>query len=171
MISKEICQKNITTGNLRRTTITTIACNNEELYGDLQYTNNNTGGKWKGKTKVYRFDSTELYSEPFFVGFSGSANDVISIVHYWSNPEAFGNKPPKVSGCAGLVLTQSGDIFLFDHYAKWLRVDQPYMAIGSGQSYALGAMAAGKSPREAIRIASKHDSYTGMGIKGYSRNV
>ena len=38
-------------------------------------------------------------------------------------------------------------------------------AMGSGGQLALGAMSAGASPEEAIRIASKHDAYTGHGVQ------
>jgi ATP-dependent protease HslVU (ClpYQ) peptidase subunit len=137
------------------------------MYGDLQYTNNNTGGKWKGKTKVYPFNNPDIYPEPFIAGFSGSANDTITIVHYWTAPEKF-TRPPAVKGCGGLVLTQSGDIFIFDNYTRWLKVEEPHAAIGSGQQIALGAMEAGATPKEAIKIASKKDSYTGFGVKGFN---
>jgi hypothetical protein len=38
-------------------------------------------------------------------------------------------------------------------------------ATGSGGQIALGAMAAGATPEEAVRIASKYDAYTGHGIQ------
>ncbi len=146
--------------------MTTVVCNKEEMACDLQFTNLNTGMKFKGKTKIYKFNANPLtYNDcDFMVGFAGSASDVIAVAEFFSMPEAF-DKPPKVSGMGGLVLTQKGDIFTFDHYSKWLMVNQEYMSIGSGSLVALGAVAAGSSPKEAIKIASKLDAYTGMGIK------
>lgn len=149
--------------------MTTIAVNKEEIYGDRQFTNTVTGHKWKGKTKVYRFTAhPDTYSAcDFIMGFAGSASDIVTISSYFEFPDMFG-KPPRVRGCTGVVLTAKRDIFVFDDYTKWLLVDEPFHAIGSGAEYALGAMAAGKSPREAVKIASSKDCYTGFGIKGYS---
>lgn len=134
----------------------------------MQYTNNVTGNIWKGKTKVYRFKaSPDTYNDcDFIVGFCGNASDVITICNYFNFPELF-KTPPRVRGCGGLVLTAERDIFMFDDYTKWLIVNEPFHAIGSGSPYALGAMAQGASPKEAIKIASKQDAYTGLGIKGY----
>lgn len=39
-------------------------------------------------------------------------------------------------------------------------VDLPF-ACGSGSDYAIGAMLAGKSPREAVELAAKKNSATG----------
>lgn len=149
--------------------MTTICCTKEEIASDRQFTNFNNGNIWRGKTKIYQFDPhQDTYPVcKFMVGFAGTAQDFVTIAEYFSMPESF-NKPPNTKGCLGLVLTENGDIFTFDNYTKWLRVEQPYAAIGSGAGYALGALAAGKPPSEAIKIASKHDAYTGLGIKTYS---
>lgn len=41
-------------------------------------------------------------------------------------------------------------------------------SIGSGSSYALGALRAGASPKEAVRIAAEFDVYTGAKVVEYS---
>lgn len=133
---------------------------------DLQFTNTATGNKWKGHTKVYKFqphENTYPVCE-FIVGFAGAASEIVTIAEFFSVPDNF-SKPPKVGKCLGLVLTAKKQIFMFTDYCKWLAVKEPYHAIGSGSEYALGAMASGMSPKEAVKIAMKHDSYTGMGIK------
>lgn len=136
------------------------------MYGDRQFTNHNSGNKFKGTTKVYSFRAHEDgYPEDFIVGFAGAASDIVTVVSYFTSPEKF-KSPPRVRGLSGLVLTASQNIFMFDDYQKWLAVDQPFYAIGSGSAYALGAMANGASPKEAVKAAMQHDSYTGMGIKG-----
>lgn len=45
-----------------------------------------------------------------------------------------------------------------------IRRDQPFIAFGSGAMAALGAMACGKSAREAIEIAARFDCFTGEGV-------
>jgi hypothetical protein len=149
--------------------LTTIACNREALYGDLQFTNNVTGNKWKGKTKVYKFKANPAtYAEcDFIVGFCGSASDIVEIATFFTHPEMF-DKQPRVRGISGLVLTANKDIYIFDDYGKWLAMDVDFAAIGSGANYAIGAMENGASPRDAVRAAMKHDAFTGYGTKGYS---
>lgn len=131
---------------------------------DLQFTDGTT--KWKGKTKIYKFKAHPLIYPvcDFIVGFAGTASDIISVAEFFSMPDVI--KPPRIRGIfRGLVLTEEQDIFTFDHYAQWLAVNDKYAACGSGQTVALGAMAAGASPKEAIKHASKHDAFTGFGVK------
>lgn len=139
------------------------------MYGDKQFTNMNTGNKFKGDTKVYRYKAHErTCSHDFIVGYAGTANDIVTINSWYSYPDLFDNPPRPPRQITGLVLCSDGDIYTFTDYMKWLKVDQPFHAIGSGMDYAIGAMAAGMSAKEAVKLAMKHDCYTGMGIKGFS---
>ena len=148
--------------------LTTIACNKEEMYGDLQFTNTGTGNKFKGRTKVYCFNAHEdVYPVDFIVGFCGVASDIVTAISYFSSPENY-KRPPRIKGLSGLVLTAQKNIFMFDDYTKWLAVNGPYYAVGSGSAYAIGAMSLGASPEEAVRAAMKHDAYTGLGVKGFN---
>ena len=152
---------------LRR--LTTVVCNKQEVYADLQFTDTRDGSMWKGKTKVFRFKANPLtyeYSD-FIIGFAGSASDIVSVSTFFEFPELHKN-PPKVRNLTGLVLTEDAKIYTFDDYTKWLAINQPFAAIGTGAGYALGALESGLSPKEAVKIAMKHDAYTGMGVKGLS---
>jgi len=135
------------------------------MAADLQMTQHNSI-KWKCKTKMYKFSAhPDTYGEcDFIMGFAGTANDMITAFEFFSNPDSF-KKIPNLSGLTGLVLTAKGSIYIFDKLDKWLLVDAPYAAIGSGSMYALGAMSTGASPKEAVKAASKLDPYTGLGIK------
>lgn len=42
----------------------------------------------------------------------------------------------------------------------WARNSNGFYGIGSGSDYALGALAAGATPEEAVRIAGRYDTYT-----------
>lgn len=145
--------------------MTTLVCNKEELQGDLQFTGGNN--KFKGKTKVYQFKAhPDTYPCDFIVGFCGIAAEIVPAVSYFSDPDSY-KKPPRAK-ISGLVLTAQKKIFIFeDDYTKWLIVDQPFYAMGSGAPYALAAMEVGATPKEAIKVAMKHDPLTGMGIRGY----
>ena len=48
--------------------------------------------------------------------------------------------------------------------SHWLEIRMPFYAVGSGRDFAIGAMHCGKTPAEAVEIASKYDLKTGMEI-------
>ena len=130
---------------------------------DLQATHS-SGHKFKTSTKIMAFEQPLLYPYPFYVGFSGGINNIPNIVDYFMNIEEY-KKPPKMDGSECLVLTANKKMFSFTEPNKWFEVQNPYYAVGSGASLALGAMEAGKTPLEAVKIAGKRDIYTGMGYR------
>lgn len=125
--------------------------------------------KTKCRTKVYKFDPHELHFpvEPFMIGFCGTASEIVDIVDYYMSPEGY-KDVPRTRNLSGLVLTESGKIFQFDNPGKWIAVDAPFAAMGSGANTALGAMHMGATPKEAILAATKVDPFTGMGVKEVS---
>lgn len=149
--------------------MTTIACNKEEIACDLQFTDVNTGQKWKGKGKVFYFEPSVLHypHSSFYVGFAGTAKDMITVADYFSMPEEYEELPKLEGNLLGMVLTAKKEIFVFDDYRSWLPVDAKFHAIGSGAQTAVGALECGKTPKQAIQTAMKHDSYTGYGVKSF----
>lgn len=136
------------------------------MASDLQFTFSDTGYKWKGKQKMFMFDphqNTYTVSK-FIIGFAGAAGDIITAAQFFTDPDSF-KTPPRVKDLLGLVLTQNKEIYMFDDYRKWIRMDASHAAIGSGGAFALGAITTGATPVEAVRVAMKHDAYTGMGVK------
>lgn len=144
--------------------MTTIAVTKTGMACDLQFTHP-SGYKFKGSTKVHQVYNPSIYPKPFYVGFSGAAQECQQVVNWLMHPE---DKPPKVRGSEFVVLTADKKMFTFVQPTSWLEINQPYYAIGSGNHYATGAMAAGKSPLEAVKIAAKHDPGTGHGFKEFS---
>ena len=134
---------------------------------DLQMTQANAI-KWRCKTKVYQFDGHEdTYPVDFMIGFAGTADDIITAVEFFKNPDSF-KSCPNIRGLTGLVLTVKKEIFMFQHIAKWITVNEPFSAIGTGSIAALGAMHSGATPREAVQAATKIDPFSGMGIKEFT---
>ena len=75
----------------------------------------------------------------------------------------------------GLWCWPSGEIFRIEIYEennKWiseiLPILDPYAACGTGGAYALGAMLAGKSAIEAVKIACKLDNGSGLPVESVS---
>lgn len=61
-----------------------------------------------------------------------------------------------------LLLHPTGGIQLVDRFFVPERIPVPYHAVGSGGNIALGAMDAGASAEEALRIACRRDIYTSL---------
>lgn len=144
--------------------MTTIAATRVAIACDLQVTGGNL--KFKCKDKIYAFDGhPATYPTPYMVGYAGNVENSMAILDWLAEPT---EKPPRGSKyCQFLALTNDGKIFTFQNPARWIELDAPYAAIGSGGDIALGALASGKTPKEAVLIASKVDINTGMGVKSY----
>lgn len=134
------------------------------MSGDLLYTNRVT--KFKGAPKIIKVPAHEAHwtDGDFLMGFAGVAEEMISLMDFYLNPEAYGGRLPRTRETKGLILTKKG-IFTFDNPSSWLKIDGPFYSIGSGSPSALGAMHAGATTVQAIKAASKVDPYTGLGVK------
>lgn len=100
-------------------------------------------------------------------GIVGAAGDWDDILKFW---EFIEGKPPKESGLnddselEGIELHPDG-IFMYAASGKRYRIKDEFFAIGSGAPYAIGAMAMGASPEEAVALASRFDPATGGEIE------
>lgn len=71
--------------------------------------------------------------------------------------------PPRWSredDATGILVFPDGKVSEYEGQG-WLRVEAPFLAWGSGEQIALGAMAAGKTASEALEIACEYDVFTG----------
>jgi hypothetical protein len=63
-----------------------------------------------------------------------------------------------------IVITPDGVLMDFERTPTPVTKTHGFDACGSGSDYALGAMAAGKTAREAVEIAARFDLYTGSEV-------
>ena len=96
------------------------------------------------------------------VGAAGNSFDAASWVA-WLDTGKSGPCPIEGDRFAGLNLGLDGVVLWVDHKGRECITPAP-TAIGSGQDYAYGAMAAGAEPAEAVRIATMRDVYSGGSI-------
>jgi hypothetical protein len=143
--------------------MTTIAANKESIACDLQVTNLTGGYKFKVKTKLFEFENIIFHPVPFVVGYCGDLDCIPDVMEFMKDPT--NNKVPRGIKSEFLVLTKDKKLFTFVNPTKWIEVNEPYYAIGSGSTFALGSLASGKSPLEAVKNAGKFDPYTGGGYK------
>ena len=142
--------------------MTTIAVSRTQIAGDRQ-ANHNGGLKFKIKSKIYSFSNSDFYKYSFHIGLAGNVDTFPEVIAFFLDPSNV-EKTPKLKGGEGIILSEDGKIWTFADPSKWLYIDQPYYAIGTGMNFAMGAMSAGATPYEAVKYAEKLDPQTGMGV-------
>jgi len=129
-----------------------MAADSVSVYGGRKHQcvklHRKTGGEGRRKHDVIIGVAGELYPAMLFVDWYGTGNPV---------PEMLRTQGGEF---VALILTPKG-LFEADIYCRITPVEDTIYAIGSGGDLALGAMAAGKSATEAVRIAARYDAYTG----------
>lgn len=118
-------------------------------------------------TKIYKFKPHERTypNSEFIMGFAGTAGDAITMADFFENPDTYDEVPEPEQPIQGMVLTPDGRIYHMTGPTKWVRIMDAYFSIGSGSSVALGAMAMGATPKQAVKAAIKVDPFSGQGIK------
>jgi hypothetical protein len=130
------------------------------MAGDRQFTHA-SGMKMLGAGKLVEVPFPDMFkAKRAVIGFAGSADVWGNVVSYLHDPTG---KPPKLRDIEMLMLTDKGEIFHGTNLNNWLIIKDKHYAIGSGMQYAQAAMASGKTPLEACKIASKFDANTGLG--------
>ena len=104
--------------------------------------------------------------------FAGSVNRVEDLVNMFFT----GEKAEKFDATSAFVVTPEGDVLLTgfdpDGAVDYDGVDPAEVyAIGSGSQFAIGAMDAGKTAQEAVKVAAARDVYTGGKIRTFKVNV
>lgn len=129
--------------------MTTIATDGKTIAGDSQMQTD----------FVCQGGSKKLFTlkDGSIVGFCGQSQFWLPLVE-WLNG---GDRPElKDAEFGAIILTPEGRIFHLDDGFYKTECPPPY-AMGSGGGFAMGAMLAGKTPEEAVKIAAKLDVYTG----------
>lgn len=129
--------------------MTTICTDGVTLAGDRMISAGGTAQT--AMTKVHHLKDGSV------AGLSGDAVQFEPMLDYLN-----GEGDPPDGDVNALVLKVDGSIRKFENGQSL-----PYAgpaAIGSGTDLALGALLAGASPEEAVRIACERDCYSGMGF-------
>lgn len=99
----------------------------------------------------------------------GTAEDIQAFLDWIADGADLANKKSfgldRECDINAIVVNKKGEIFSYESRLYPFKIDGDYFSIGSGSSFALGAMAFGASASQSIRIASKFDSCTGGSIK------
>lgn len=136
--------------------MTTIAFDGTTLAGDRQCT---AGGTPFPTRKIHRVIRPTT-KEVLLYGFSGLAGDGAEFVRRFASGEAL----PQFTDLEVLCIDGQGQAWQMDTPGMWWNKRPRVWAIGSGADYAMGAMYAGKTAREAVQIAMRLDVHTGFGV-------
>ena len=104
--------------------------------------------------KVARGPNGEL------AGASGEACDVAAALA-WVEDGMTGQCPDLLQGTELLIAAQNGPVLFRDRDRPLYPIFGEFFALGSGSAIAMGAMAAGASAEEAVKIACRFDKGTG----------
>lgn len=112
-------------------------------------------------TKIWRIKSGEIIA--------GTGDwDSFAMVAKWYEE---GADPGKWPACqshkddwARLTVVGPDGVKVYERQPVFIRVEDPFMAWGSGRDYAMGAMARGANAKEAVEIAMRFDNGCGLGI-------
>lgn len=137
--------------------MTTIALNATHIAADGRSTWSELGVQ----PHIHRDDRVKLIANNGFIYAVAGESAIREALISWHQEGAV---PATVPSCgkswAFLVVNTAGATLYDDRSAFPCALRLPF-AMGTGESFALGAMDAGASPEEAVRIAAAHDPFTG----------
>ena len=133
-----------------------IAWDGQHIVADNQVTEGNVPKKVKKLFKIRR--SGVIHG----VGFIGDCSEGHRLVAWWrgdADEDSIPNCPDTT-----LVVATRDFCWCYDNGSPIpFIIAESYAAFGSGSNYADSALALGKTPRQAVLHASKHDIYCGLG--------
>lgn len=105
---------------------------------------------------------------PLLIGGAGSSALCIQF-YEWVKEGMEGQCPIRCDGANGFIVTPDDTIVTWGENGPWTSRGVEFCAFGSGERFALGAMAAGASAEEAVAAAIRFDVYSGGPIRTLAR--
>lgn len=130
--------------------MTTVACTRSEMAADSRISAN--GDTFPG-TKIFRING-------YLYGCAGLYQASVRFIE-WARRGEKGKLPKLAREFSALKLTTDGIFVITSDDPTWMLCDSDYFAIGSGKDLALGAMAHGAAPLDAVHTAIKWDMLSG----------
>lgn len=108
-------------------------------------------------TVPFRFSKVAKIKDAIF---AGAGDDFLNIhlFYEWQR----GKQKPKYAADADfdIIEVNPRGLFLWDQKLIPIQLNEPFYAIGTGAAYAMGALAAGATPEQAVLIAANFDTNT-----------
>lgn len=97
------------------------------------------------------------------VAWCGDIQDFIAFKEWFCDGCKHDDRPT-IDSFGALSVDSSGNVKTYDNKCRSYQVKAPFHVNGSGHAIAVGAMAAGASAEEAVRIACVYDCNSGCGV-------
>lgn len=88
-----------------------------------------------------------------------------------ADPAKFPECQKDKDGWARLIVCTTVGVFYYDRYPVAIKMEDPFMAWGSGRDFALAAMHCGRPAAEAVRIACLFENGCGNGVDAMQLGV
>lgn len=117
-------------------------------------------------TKLFRYNCG---GKQCVLGTSGTQETGLLMIEWYKN----GALPPKYPDCqqkdgwSNLIVVMRDKVMFYSRWPAPVLLEDKFMAWGSGQDFAVGAMAAGKNAIEAVEITCLYSDACGVGIDAY----
>jgi len=99
------------------------------------------------------------------VGTQGASSPGMVFVDWYTDPKTEKPKIQFEEEFFMCVVLRSDGVFTVDDHCRLIKCIEPMVAIGAGAPVALGAMAAGATAVQAVRIACRYNSLCGPPVK------
>jgi ATP-dependent protease HslVU (ClpYQ) peptidase subunit len=132
--------------------VTTVVTDGKVMLADAQLTDGNVRIKYHGKIRKIG---------EYLVGGAGDPESLELFFRWYASPTA---RAPALGKNFEAIAVSKDGIFGYGRRLVPMKIEEPFYAIGSGFGLALGALEAGATPQEAMRIACKRDAYSGIEI-------
>lgn len=132
--------------------MTTIACNRKMMVADMQ--SDDAGTKCPAH-KIFRVKGA-------IIGIAGEYGQGLLFRDWYKDRRK--KKPELTEDFSALVLTRQG-IEKWENTLVSQPIDLPFYAIGTGGHLALAAMECGRDPKQAVKIACKYDTHSGLPLE------
>lgn len=120
------------------------------------------GGREDGPIASYSDRKVRRFSNGDIAGCIGGEQEAVEFHNWYEDGEEYEQRPELQEGYfAAIVLTSDGLLYKYWHGCIAVEVFEDTVAMGTGDAVAYGAMDAGATPAEAVRIACRRDMYTG----------
>jgi len=100
-------------------------------------------------------------------GLAGVAGELGGMARFldWARSGAEGELTFSTCEIDGFLVTAEGQVLVTTDSGGMVKIKQPFHAVGSGRDFARGALAAGATAVEAVKIAMKFDTQTGGRVR------
>lgn len=129
--------------------MTTIVATKQAIYADTQCT----------YSVPFNVNKIARIGDSIYAG----AGDMDDLQRFFSWRRDGGDRPVFEDGIDIIEVCSEG-IFLWGKKFVRLHVDEEVYSVGSGSQFAMGALAMGATPKQAIGVAAKLDSETGFKV-------